>query len=86
MRRKNIEYHHIEQVSHNSAVNSSYKITIPVTAVDIVFNQSFWPPGVRCQWWRDRSHMDTNNDSTNYNSMNGNNRYNNNSRGFWDFS
>lgn len=74
MMNKNIEYHNIEQVSNVDSVYSSYKITIPITAVDNVFDSSFWPPGVRCQMWKEKiprdmdSDDDNNNSSTNRNS------------------
>ena len=80
MTNKNIECHEIEQVSNVNSVYSSYKITVPITALDNVFDRSFWPPGVRCQMWRDPRiprDMDSD-DGVNNSSTNRNN-------GFWNY-
>ena len=61
-------------MSHNEAMYSSYKVRISVSNVDNVFHQSFWPAGVKCQWWYEPKTTGPDSDN-NYND-----NYNNNAR------
>ena len=45
----NVQVFDIVKVSHVEARFCSYKITISVADRDSVFNESFWPAGVKCQ-------------------------------------
>ena len=67
MHRNNIDINDIEKTSHPNAKFSSYKISIPVSGSDKVFEESFWPLGVRCQKWFERSPRiyDSDSDSNN---------------------
>ena len=66
MQINNIEINGIEKTSHPEAMYSSYRITIPAIGSDRVFNESFWPVGVRCQKWFDKPsrNYDSDTDST----------------------
>lgn len=83
MQINHVQVHNIEKTSHPESMFSSFKITIPVSECAKIFDESFWPAGVRCQWWHDKSHRnnDSDNDSTydqsdNYSDNNGfNNNY-----------
>ena len=55
MKDNNVQVHNIEKVSHEQAKFSSYKISISVLDMDWVFDEAFWPNGVKCQVWRNRS-------------------------------
>ena len=68
---RNVKVLNIEKVSHNEAKYSSYKVTISVADKNNVFDQLFWPTGVKCQWWYDRTpEPDVNNDINNSNDNN----------------
>ena len=56
MEDNHVKVHSIEKVSHELARFSSYKIAISVSNIDKVFEESFWPDGVKCKSWHNRSH------------------------------
>ena len=76
MQRNSVDVNNIEKTSHPESMFSSFKITIPVVGSDKVFEKSFWPYGVRCQKWFDRSSRnyesdnESDDDSDNSNSEN----------------
>lgn len=65
MESSNVQVFDIVKVSHVEARFSSYKITISVADRDSVFNESFWPAGVKCQWWREKIQRDYESDTFN---------------------
>ena len=68
---RNVKVFNIEKVSHNEAQYSSYKVTISVADKNNVFDPLFWPTGVKCQWWYDRTpEPEVNNDINNSNNNN----------------
>ena len=73
---RNIEVHDINKVSHESFKYYSYKISISVNAMGIIFDDNFWPNGVRCELWRDKRYRNHNSSDIGSNSgtyNNGNN-------------
>ena len=54
----NVNVQTMEKVSHDDAKFSSYKVCIFVSDLDKVLGHSFWPRGVRCKIWRERSYND----------------------------
>ena len=84
MESRNVQVLNIEKMSHNEAMYSSYKINISISNIDNVFHQSFWPAGVKCQWWyppRAQNPDSDNNYNDNYNGRhndNNDNSYNSN--------
>ena len=77
MEDNNVNVQNIEKVSHNDAKFSSYKICIFVTDLDKVHGNNFWPRGVRCKMWRERSYSDyeLNNDNDNNNDSENDDHY-----------
>ena len=44
----------VECVSDEKAKFKSYKVTVPKTQFENLFNEELWPEGVRVQSWRER--------------------------------
>ena len=77
MKMNNIYVNDIEKTSHPHAKFSSYKIVIPVSGSDQVFDESFWPIGVRCQKWYNRTYRNYDSDSDNSDDLDDNDAMNN---------
>ena len=60
----------IERSSHQISKFSSYKITIPKPDLHKVFDENFWPNGIYCRMWYNRTvqndddNTDNDNDSS----------------------
>ena len=63
----------ITKTSHDSARYISFKILIPKPDLSKVFNNEFWPDGIKCRMWFDRSHNNVNDNDEN-------------NDGYWSFS
>ena len=82
MESKNVEVKEIERVSHTNSRYNSFRITISIADREKVFQESFWPEGVKCEWWRDLGYDDfEDNKFPNHNNNIANNRHRNN--GYW---